>query len=519
MKSSMKKGLSALLVLVMLFAMASVAFAAEPVTPVIVVSGMGAFPLVNEETGESGWPLDPDRMERDIKKVIIPAAVSLTSGDGAFFAKHGLEYIYDLFEPLSCDENGDSVHNVQPQLFPGNAGQYEEVFRAEATNEKGIVTALGDKIGWDNTYFFYYDWRRNPLDIAEDLNETVKAVMQEKHCDKVSIVAASFGGTVTTSYLYKYGSDHLKNIVFASTAFCGVELVGRLFSNDIEIELCDAIRYFSSTSRDNSTALGELLGFTSDLLDSYGMSVRNAIDIYLAGLVSSLSEPLFRQVFAETFAHFQGIWCLMPAEYYESAKQYIPTVATISDSFLAHTDEYFENVMSKVPQLVLAAQENGANVYTVASYGYSGMPFTKAAANQTDNLIDTYLTSGYATVAPYGQTLENASGKFVSTDKIIDASTCIIPEQTWFIKYIHHVEYSTKNPTGEFITYIATSDERINVDSNSSFPQFMELDRETGNLLSLTQGVTLGEKSFFSFSNIFALLLKIAKKVLSMFIV
>jgi hypothetical protein len=55
---------------------------------------------------------------------------------------------------------------------------------------------------------------------------------------------------------------------------------------------------------------------------------------------------------------------------------------------------------------------------------------------QGDGVLETVLTSNFATVAPYGETLTEeqlakADKNYVSPDGIIDASTSLYRDMTW----------------------------------------------------------------------------------------
>ena len=116
---------------------------------------------------------------------------------------------------------------------------------------------------------------------------------------------------------------------------------------------------------------------------------------------------------------------------------------------------------------------------------------------QTDGLIETHYQSGRALTAPYGETFgrkyvakgtecPDLSHNHVSTDGIVDASTCFFPENTWFIKYNRHVGVPIDTDCEKLMLYLALSEDYVTVHDNEKFPQFMELNRLTGELTSLT---------------------------------
>ena len=152
--------------------------------------------------------------------------------------------------------------------------------------------------------------------------------------------------------------------------------------------------------------------------------------------------------------------------------------------------------------MIYKMQETGTNVYIIGGYGYGSVPLTSGTVNHTDTLIDTYLMTGYCTVAPYGKTLDKSmytrdlvctdeSHNHKSTDGVIDAATGILPEQTWVVYDMMHVEYTYGKGTGELATWIITSDTPVDVHTDARYPQFTALDRNTQKLVSLTENVTI----------------------------
>lgn len=501
----MKKIISLLLVFVLAFSCSAIAFAAEEPTPVIVVSGMGTAPLVDADSGENAFPPSNEVIIKNILKAAPSLAAAALLNDWTIFGQYGAKPVHDLFEKLKCDENGDSVYNIVPTSYAGSADNYEDFKTDETTvtSERCVVRAVAEKIGWDRTYFFYYDFRRSALDIADDLKATIDEVLASTGSKKVSLIAMSFGGTITSAFLYKYGSDMLKNIVYASTAVGGTDIVGKLFSGNIEMEIDGIVDYLEEYLIKSGAAY-ELLGFGSDALTKYGAGAKTAINSYLKAMVEALREPVYAEVFVDTFVRFPGVWGLINADYYDAAKEQMTAYAELSDSFIAKIDEYAYNVEMKLDELIDEAESNGVNVYMIGAYGYAGIPLTGGVRNHTDNLIDTYLMTGYATVADYGTTLcadsysrekvcTDESHKHISTDDVIDASTCLLPERTWFIKNMSHVEYGRLQDSGKLLVWVATNEEGVDVHTDSRYPQFVSLNRNSGKCTSLTEGATVPE--------------------------
>lgn len=494
----MKKVISVILALVLAFSCAAVFASAEGgVTPVIVISGMNAYPLVDENE-KTVFPMSLDVLLKDVPPIAGSAVASLLSSDWKYLQKYGLGPIADLFAGMACDENGDSVNDLHVRLFPESLDNYRDHFETFTTNQEGTARAIADKIGWENTYFMNYDWRISPMKLADELNEYVEKAKSEHNCDKVTLVPMSFGGTIVNSYLLKYSAESIKNIVYASTAFNGVEMVGKLFSGDPKITLGDVMIYMAAFTQDIDI-LTDILSVIAANEAKRDTPAEKYVDRTVQSLVDELGDEVYQKVFGSTFAHMKGIWCLMPDEYYESAKAFMKEHADFSDSFFDEIDEYFED-QSMIGYTIQALNRHGVHVYVTGSYGFSGIPVTSGADKRTDTLIETYLMTGDSTVAPYGKTLDDVDytpvdKNHISTDNIIDASTCFLPDQTWFVKGIGHLKYQYGTRSMDLITWLASSDEKVTVKSSEEFPQFFATDKNSGVSTSLTEGVEFDEKA------------------------
>ena len=84
-----------------------------------------------------------------------------------------------------------------------------------------------------------------------------------------------------------------------------------------------------------------------------------------------------------------------------------------------------------------------------------------------------------------------------------------------------HVEYGRLQDSGRLLVWVATSKEGVDVNTDSRYPQFVSLNRNSGKCTSLTEGVTVpeseGEKRSVSFlqklDELFALIIAFFRSV------
>ena len=110
----------------------------------------------------------------------------------------------------------------------------------------------------------------------------------------------------------------------------------------------------------------------------------------------------------------------------------------------ARIENYNDNIRSN-RQETLVDFDEGARVAVISRYGHVCFPIAPSWALEGDAVIETSSSSLGAVTAPLGdyfsdEYLADKDMKYISPDKTIDASTCLFPEKTWFIKGVLHEE-------------------------------------------------------------------------------
>ena len=80
----------------------------------------------------------------------------------------------------------------------------------------------------------------------------------------------------------------------------------------------------------------------------------------------------------------------------------------------------------------------------ISRYGFSALPITSSWDLLGDGVVETRSNSLGAITAVAGESfgedyLKNKDMKYISPDKTVDASACLFPEKTWFVKNLIHV--------------------------------------------------------------------------------
>lgn len=474
------------LALIMCFAaLVPSAFAAEisdtPEDPVIHVHGFVAGSLYyNHEDVENRTQLWPPTKEAIMKEIpgAIPALTDIalgqrTEADWERFTDKVAEIAKRLVGDAFGDNNGDMLEGT------GAASEYpsEEAVRYRYEHSQDIT--------------FRYDWRLAPQVLAEQLHDFIEYVKSATGRDKVNITAHSYGSCVTITYIALYGLDSISGVVLHAPAFLGASYDGELMLGQVAFNgkgIANVMKDLILRGEDGEDEWRN----TITALEATG--IFDLSEVVTDYIVDEALDMLTEKILVDFFAKWPAIWAMVPDEMYEDARAYIfdDVLAKRGEDvsgLLAKLDEY-DNLVRNHRQELLDLIADNVNFGVVAKYDVQKVPITKNSTSLSDNIIDTKAASLGATCADYGTTLPKdykqakyPEKNYISPDRMIDASTCMYPERTWFIKGDQHPNES--DDTYELFLRILSND-GYTVESDPEYPQFLLYDAVTDSLSPLT---------------------------------
>lgn len=328
-----------------------------------------------------------------------------------------------------------------------------------------------------NDYVFYYDWRVDMWGVAADLNDYINDVIEVTGSPKVNLVGRCMGGNIVSAYLTRYGADKIEKCIFYATTANGTFECGGPFSGQLEVEGDALARYASDILGDD--CLNEFIRTTLDLYnEATGMKlpVKMVTFIY-----NKIYENLVPRLLMSTYASFPSYWEMIDPAHYEAAKAFAFSGKEIEYAdFISQIDNYHYNVMLPLHDTLKTLEEDGLKVYIVAKYGKQMVPITKEADCLGDDTVELTSSSFGATCAKVNSTLskdyiaaqtEKGLERYISPDKQVDASTCLFPDKTWFIKDSKHLDFI--KAIDELMLSILRFDGDMTVKDNASYPQYM----------------------------------------------
>jgi len=513
-----KKTVSIVLAVIILFAMTVPAFSrSEPDVPLICILGIGAVPLVANSGTDNEYNVFPPGSESI--KGIGNQLGNILAGIGSTRALFST--INSFLLPIACDEAGNPIDSTTDAIkYPKSLAFYDDdVLRYNYARAYGSLT--GERIGWDNVYVFTLDWRLDAKALADELSAYIENVKAEKGVDKVNIVASSMGAVVMLTYITEYYSEavsSLNNLVFLSPAIMGTSLAGELLSGKFRITAAGVAGIVNDLTAGANPFIGLLAGLFTDTFlwgaKQMGLSTNRQLE--------QLKDDFYEYT-APLAANFLGLWNLVPTEYIDDALAFMFPNG-VNTELKAKVD-YYLDVRSNAEATITNIMSDGVRVSIVSNYDKQMLPVIENDKVQSDMIIDTRYTSFGATCADIGKTFPSdytqkiaLPNNHLSPDRVIDASTCMFPEITWFIKGLSHTDYNINEEPVKLIMWLLAADEQKTVFSSEEFPQFLSFNKANGKMVptAVQSGRPFSDIGSF-FRHLIQILRSIVNKILGLY--
>ena len=486
-------GVATLLSLVMLLLLCVPAFAVlgegyYTTLPTIYLQGQGDW-IAAEKGNIKSERLDkfevPDGYIGDAAKALIPPLLKgLTLNKWQEWEDEFIARVLPLVEKNALDENGEASNGSGPVWHTSTGNR---------RNNDGVFDM--------NSYVISYDWRLDPCATADEVQDYIEKIKASTGAEKVNLIGRSIGASVVLAYLAEYGMADIETVILYCPSFYGMEAVSRLFAGKLEIDPKGISRFLDFYV--NSGELGEsdaqLYALLKDVVAV--MAKSHQLDLP-AKMLERIYEKVWRDVYPRLLVKMYGsmpsFWSLVGDDDYADAKQAI--FAGQEETYkglIEKIDNFHYNVLLPSVQMLKDFADNGEKVQIVLKYGVPMIPVNDLSDAQTDMLTSVYSASPNATCSSLTGTLSNsyidslADQRFLSPDKQIDASTCLLPEHTWFIKNVGHRDMP--DSITALFEAIYEFDGNMTVFDNEQFPQYLFFDEATQQMSPLTKDNMVSE--------------------------
>ncbi len=501
----MKKIISVLLAVVLALGSVITCFAwveaneSKSQIPVIRISGDGE-PLYDQEgnkifhykdilklvSGENGT--DNSEMYKSMATTLLPAIAKGALTDNWDDLYEGLETeISKIFANSLLDKNGNVT----------NGSGISEKRKQEMANKRAY-SQKGEKGFFAvDDYWFHYDWRLDPMETADVFNSYVQDIKRTTGCEKVGIAATCLGTNIVMAYVAKYGVEDIQGISIDGSVVGGAEILSEVICAKFDITPPALLRVLYDVEALGMFSVGDFVMATLEMLTQTGI---------LEGVISTTENLLYDKLVAgvtsalatSTFYTWPNYWACVSPEDYEAAKYYVfgeegSEKRQEYAGLISKLDNYDKNVRQRIPELMKSIKDGGANIGIISKYGYQIIPIVASSDVVSDQFASVKRSSFGATTSTVYEPLSDeyiaqreaeGKGKYISPDKMIDASTCIYPDYTWFIKGSSHSNWTTYER--KLMYEIASADRQLTPD-DYPYTQFMVYDTPNDMLYPMTE--------------------------------
>ena len=494
MSKNFKKIIALILAVITVFGVTSVAVcaAADKTVPVLYITGYGSelYSDADSFKSEKIYPTGVD-VGATIKEALVPCLAELAAGAFSGDYDKYCDTVYDVVAPMF-----DKIRLAPDGTAKDGSGR----------NATGFSNPLKlfNYLGFD--HYFFYDWRLSPYTVIENategnsLDDAIDFLLSKNAgTSKVNLIGRCYGANVLSTYLAIKGDEVLEKVNKASffiPSTEGIGLIGAFFSGRIDINAEYLDDYVT-----------ELMKYMDLIEDS---TVKNFIDMMLAvfeqasllnlgteklqELLDNIRDNLIPRLVRATYGSFPSFWAMVPDEYFADAVEFVYNTDELKAEYAGTIElitRYNEEVQKNSRANITALSED-IDICVIAKYNLPSAPLFGKSNPTGDAIAETKLASFGATCADYGTTLSeeyiaNMSEEakaYLSPDLKIDASTCILPDKTWFIKNSYHDHFT--DIYHDLIRAFFNGD-NVTVTTNEEYPQFLDAQVDGVTLVAATK--------------------------------
>lgn len=330
------------------------------------------------------------------------------------------------------------------------------------------LRSVSDIIGEENLFFFTFSLFGDPMESARRLDEYIDTVLQKTGAKKVNLLPISLGGTVFTAFCDQFtDTDKVNSIVNVVPVLNGTQSVTDMFNRDFDVSAEFWYNEGIPMMISEFTEYGELIGHAANFL------LRSLPAEVNAAMLTRIYDALLNNLFVNT----PQIWAMVTREAYpELAEKYLGDEEHAP--VRAKTDAFYQAQLD-LEDNIKAMTANGIKINIISGYGlHTGdarYNFFRVTANAEkvngDGVINVESTTLGATAALPGEKL--SEGGRLSPDGEVDASTGVLPDNTWYFYNMHHEDAANNAPVINLSVALMYSHDVENVNSNpEKYPQF-----------------------------------------------
>lgn len=453
--------------------------------PVVHVVGTGSTILRTNEAGETEtiFPLQvPEGYIEEKAEVFLPVFAE------AFFTQEWDEFcdvLYECVSPIlsqmALDKNGEA----SDESYVDWSWSRETLADVKNSDGKYGVTE----------YKFEYDWRLDPLVTADTLHRYIEDVLYVTGAEEVALYGRCLGSNMVAAYMYKYDGEYVREVIHYASAVYGATQCSKAFTGELYLHP-DGIDRFMHDIDNLGVEIDKYLleflqAFVTLLNKTYGLDIASwAVD----NVLTEIYLDIFPRILIESYGTFPSYWSMVSIGDFDRAMETVFHGADVEEyaKLIEKIEFYHNNVQLKFAERSMLQASRGIEFSNIVKYGMQSVPVTYNGNDLSDGLV-TVNESSFGAVATQveeafsdeyiNNAVKHSTAKYISPDKQIDASTCLSPDTTWFVKNLYHTDFP--DCINGLVSDIVNTD-GFTINSNPEYPQYLVYDDEAGTLSPMT---------------------------------
>ena len=456
MKKQLFRILALALCLALLLPMAMVtANAKKNYSPIIVLPGIGQSPLeyydadgnlVKSANSDMVMVDDRDIVGPLLRNALLPALATLAFQWDVGLSKAVPKVLEELLAPHITNPDGTLVNDLRVRRVYESVAKMTEGDRRDFYN-KFPMHRLAAEIGEDKLFFFAYSLMGDAIETAKELDEYIQMVKKKTGCPKVTLVNASLGGSIYVAYLDMFRKKgDLDQVVNMVATLDGTEAMADMYERSFDLN----DHYLYS-------------GLLPDLMETVFGGVTQAEGHLISVALRVLPRKTLENFLVAAYDYLQmnalinnaQLWALVPGARYPALRD--RWLLDPDHAALRKTVDAYFGMKERFNKNTLDAVKSGVRIDNICGYGlhfgdveYFVFGSVKSTpASNSDGIIHVQSASQGATAVPAGQQFpagykqKKPSAKYpgysyISPNRSVDASTCVLPDNTWFFENQHH---------------------------------------------------------------------------------
>ena len=413
--------------------------------------------------------------------LLVPLASSLIRQEDVGLSEAVYKTVQQVFSIQASDKNGNPVNNLKTVSYDCPVSEMEEDDR-NYFYRMIPMQSIKDQVGEDNLYVFAFPLIGDPMESAEKLDEYIQMVKEQRGVDKVNIATISLGGTILTAYLElkkdvtntkgEYYED-INRVINVVACLQGTDIMGDFYLRNFDIS--DEFLYHDYLPM----VMEENNGYST-----YGHLINVLLRIFPKKVFYAILTSAVDGLLDTLLLNCPQFWSMIPTDRFDAVMEkysYISTDPEYAELYKKLTAfqqaklDLNDNLKKLSNQGVLVHSISGYNLdYSKYDYNFFAIMNSSKTTN-SDGIIDIDSTSLGATYAPAGTSLPDsyvpAKDGYMPSDRSIDASTCLFPDNVWFFNGQHH-EVGRNDVVIKLVGQLITGEIKSVADKSDSYPQF-----------------------------------------------